>query len=286
MEGDGGAVPDVLVPAGFGDRGRLDGLEACFAHVLEAVGDPVDVLLDRDGHVGQHRRAARPGDHEEVGESGGREPEVGGRAVGPLLRQGQAVAAGRRRPPPGRRSWRRSRWRRRWRRTRTTRLPVSIPVLGDASRSAACAGRRAGRAGGCRSRSSWCRGTAAWCRRVVLGAERLGRLGVVDDRRGSSPGSSRPRSRWTPGSTPWSAKTPRMANSSPCSQAASKRSRRTSSLAVTPRTSVGSSRHPAPGPPGRMPVAVAVRGQLRRAARPGRGRCGPGSRSSGCAGTP
>ena len=42
------------------------------------------------------------------------------------------------------------------------------------------------------------------------------------------------------GFTPWSAKTLRMPNSSPCSQAVSKRSRRTASLAVPPRMSVGS----------------------------------------------
>src|SRR5580658_1789895 len=42
------------------------------------------------------------------------------------------------------------------------------------------------------------------------------------------------------GFTPWSAKTLRMANSCPCFQASSNRSLATFSLAVTPRTSVGS----------------------------------------------
>ncbi len=46
------------------------------------------------------------------------------------------------------------------------------------------------------------------------------------------------------GFTPWSAKTPRMPNSSPRPHAASKRSRRTSSLAVTPRMSVVSAGTP------------------------------------------
>src|ERR1700674_5939443 len=39
-------VLDVLV--------RLHGLKAAVAHVSDAVGDPVDVLLDRDDHVAQY----------------------------------------------------------------------------------------------------------------------------------------------------------------------------------------------------------------------------------------
>ena len=94
MQGDGGAVLDVLVPSGFGQRGRLDRLEAFFAHVLEALGHPVDVLLDRHGHVRQDGRAAGPGEHEEVREPGGHEPQVRGRPGRPLLLEGQAVPAG------------------------------------------------------------------------------------------------------------------------------------------------------------------------------------------------
>src|SRR5215213_4645277 len=38
------------------------------AQVLDGVGDPVDVLLDGDHHVAEHRRAARAGDEEQVRE--------------------------------------------------------------------------------------------------------------------------------------------------------------------------------------------------------------------------
>ena len=39
-----------------------------------------------DDHVAEHRRAARPGDDEQVGEAGDRQAEVGARAVRPLRR--------------------------------------------------------------------------------------------------------------------------------------------------------------------------------------------------------
>ena len=94
MQGDGGAVLYVLVPSGFGQRGRLDRLEAFLAHVLEAPGHPVDVLLDRYGHVRQDGRAAGSGEREEVRESGGHEPQVRRRPGRPLLLEGQAIPAG------------------------------------------------------------------------------------------------------------------------------------------------------------------------------------------------
>jgi hypothetical protein len=59
VEGDVGAVVDVLHPARLGGLGGLDRLEALLAQVDERVGDPVHVLLDRHHHVRQHRRAAR-----------------------------------------------------------------------------------------------------------------------------------------------------------------------------------------------------------------------------------
>jgi hypothetical protein len=65
-----------------------------FAHVLEAPGHPVDVLLDRYGHVRQDGRAAGPGEHEEIREPGGHESQVGRRPGLPLLLEGQAVPAG------------------------------------------------------------------------------------------------------------------------------------------------------------------------------------------------
>ena len=60
---------------------------------IGCVGDPFDVLLDSQGHVGQHRRAARPGHDEHVRESGDLEAQVGDRARRPLVGQGEAVAA-------------------------------------------------------------------------------------------------------------------------------------------------------------------------------------------------
>ena len=59
----------------------------------EAIGDPVDVLLDGDHHVADHGRAAGPGDGEEIGKAGDGDPEVGARSVGPLLPQRAAAPA-------------------------------------------------------------------------------------------------------------------------------------------------------------------------------------------------
>ena len=87
VERDVGAVVDVLHPAGLGRLRGLDAVVAGLGHLTEAVGDPVDVLLDRHGHVRQHRRAARTGDQEQVGEPGRHQPEVGERAVLPLVRR-------------------------------------------------------------------------------------------------------------------------------------------------------------------------------------------------------
>ena len=62
----------------------LDPAKAMAAHIVDAVGDPIDVLLDRRQHVGDHRRAARPGDREQIGETGQRQAEIGARAVLPF----------------------------------------------------------------------------------------------------------------------------------------------------------------------------------------------------------
>ena len=94
VERDVGAVVDVLHPARLRRLGGLDRGVAVLAQVVEAVGDPVDVLLDRHHHVRQHRRAARAGDGEEVREADRGESEIGGGAVRPLLLQRHAVASG------------------------------------------------------------------------------------------------------------------------------------------------------------------------------------------------
>ena len=73
----------------------------------QTIGDPVDVLLDGDDHVADHRRAARSGDGEEVGKAGDGEAEVGARPAAHF-----AAAFGL--PGRGCRCWAR---RRSWRRT-------------------------------------------------------------------------------------------------------------------------------------------------------------------------
>jgi hypothetical protein len=60
------------------------------AHVLDEADDPLHVLLDRDRHVGQHGRALRPGDDEQVRETAGGEAEIGPRAIRPLVLQPQS----------------------------------------------------------------------------------------------------------------------------------------------------------------------------------------------------
>ena len=87
------AVLNVLVPARFGQCRRLDRLQALCAHVLQAPGHPVDVLLDRHGHVRQDGRAARPGEHEEVREPGGHETQVRRWPGRPLVLEGQTIPA-------------------------------------------------------------------------------------------------------------------------------------------------------------------------------------------------
>ena len=71
---------------------RFDGRVSVRAHVLDAVRDPVHVLLDRHHHVGEHRRAAGPRDGEQVREPGDAEAEVGDRPRGPRVAQRDAVA--------------------------------------------------------------------------------------------------------------------------------------------------------------------------------------------------
>ena len=89
-----GDVADVLNPIDLGLRVGVDHVDGVLTQVLDEVRDPLDVLLDRDRHVAQHRRALRAGDHEHVGEVCGGETEVGRRAVTPLLPQLATLAAG------------------------------------------------------------------------------------------------------------------------------------------------------------------------------------------------
>ena len=77
---------DVVDPAVLGRHGCLDRDLALIPHRDHAVGDPLDVLLDRHHHVAQDGRAARAGDHEQVRKAGDRQPEVVARAVCHLSR--------------------------------------------------------------------------------------------------------------------------------------------------------------------------------------------------------
>ena len=66
----------VLGPRFGRVRPSLDGVDAALAQVGQAVADPLHVLLDRHRHVAEHRRAARPGDGEQVREIRNRESEI------------------------------------------------------------------------------------------------------------------------------------------------------------------------------------------------------------------
>src|SRR6516225_3156414 len=84
---------DVGAPRVLGLRSRFDGRELVSSHVGDALGDPLDVLLDRDRHVRQHRRALRAGNREQVRVAGYSHAKIGLRAILPFLRQHPAAAA-------------------------------------------------------------------------------------------------------------------------------------------------------------------------------------------------
>ena len=88
-----GRLADMADPGLLGLAAGLDQGGAARAHVFDALGDPFDVLLDRRQHVGQHRRAARTGDGEEVGEARHGEAKIGFRPLLPLVLQRSAIAA-------------------------------------------------------------------------------------------------------------------------------------------------------------------------------------------------
>lgn len=72
---------------------RLDDGLARLAHGLDTAGDPFDMLLDGDRHVGQHRWALRTGNGEQVGETGNGDAQIGVRTIRPLLLQLPTAAA-------------------------------------------------------------------------------------------------------------------------------------------------------------------------------------------------
>ena len=65
----------------------LDRRQAGLVEILDAFGDPVDVLLGGDDHVGQDRWASGAGDGEHVGEADNAKPEIGHRSPSPGLAQ-------------------------------------------------------------------------------------------------------------------------------------------------------------------------------------------------------
>ena len=65
---------------------RLDPAIPVVAQVLDAIRDPVHVLLDRHDHVREHRWASRPGDGEEVREPDRTQAEVRTRSLGSTRR--------------------------------------------------------------------------------------------------------------------------------------------------------------------------------------------------------
>ena len=84
----------MVDPGVLGLDGGVDRNEVSRPQVGDAVGDPVDVLLDRHEHVDEHGRAARPRDGEQVRESRGRDAEVRARPGRPLVPQLHASGAG------------------------------------------------------------------------------------------------------------------------------------------------------------------------------------------------
>ena len=58
-----------------------------FSEVINTSTDPVHMLLDRNQHVAQHRRAAWSRDRKQVGETAHLQTKIGNRAVLPFFRQ-------------------------------------------------------------------------------------------------------------------------------------------------------------------------------------------------------
>src|SRR3984957_5134036 len=93
VQGLAGDLLHVVGPVGRRLLGHLDDLGPAPARPGQAVADPLHVLLDRNRHVGQHRRAARPGDREQVREAGHGHPEVGPRSLPPRVAERPPVPA-------------------------------------------------------------------------------------------------------------------------------------------------------------------------------------------------
>ena len=83
----------MLGPFLFSTVRGLDGRFAFSVHPLDAVADPINVLLDRDQHIAEHGWARRPSNREQVRESVNRNTQVTSRAIIPRIGQLHTTAA-------------------------------------------------------------------------------------------------------------------------------------------------------------------------------------------------
>ena len=68
-----GFIGQLIDVSDLGVLSLLSGLNTgvvMLEHIVDAVGDPLDMLLDAHHHIGRHRRTARPGDGKKVGKAG------------------------------------------------------------------------------------------------------------------------------------------------------------------------------------------------------------------------
>ena len=179
-----GHLVAVLHPCVLGRLRRLDAVQAVRAQIRHAIGDPVHVLLDRHHHVAEHRRAARPGDHEHVREARGHQAEIGARPRLPFLPQRHAVGRGCR-SSAARRSSHRSRWQTRSRRARTRRrrrarrvAVISLIGVERTSTSVTFGAVVCARSSRYRRRCAWCRsdGSSAPAVRRPPGSRTVSRI--------------------------------------------------------------------------------------------------------------
>ena len=80
-------------PLAFGSGGRFNRRLLVADDMVQAIADPIDMLFDRTDHVGEHRRAAGAGDHEQVGKPCDHQPEIGLRPLRPALLHRHAAPA-------------------------------------------------------------------------------------------------------------------------------------------------------------------------------------------------
>ena len=80
-----GHLIDVSRPVVFGLRGRNDLGMIVLAHIAQAIGHPLDVLLDTARDIAEGGPVVRADNREQVGKTGTLQAEIGPRPVGPLV---------------------------------------------------------------------------------------------------------------------------------------------------------------------------------------------------------